>query len=137
MEQSTLTSDKLVELIENQCETAGEEHGIPSWEDKYPISVLNRFLGNAVSIIGHVAICYLQDGVFMFELEAERIPPAMDERILLFDPSDGTQLTLKKIAGKLKKAEKQEDERVLLERIARLESDPTAAVSWKSVRRSQ
>ena len=39
--------------------------------------------------------------------------------------------------GRLQELEEKEEERVLLERIERLEEDPSAAVSWRSVRRTE
>lgn len=39
--------------------------------------------------------------------------------------------------GRLQELEEQEEERILLERIKRLEEDPLAAVSWRSVQRTE
>lgn len=39
--------------------------------------------------------------------------------------------------GRLQELEEQEEERILLERIKRSEEDPSAAVSWRSVRRTE
>lgn len=87
MRQSNLTSNELLDKIENWHEDASIEYGVPSWENFFSIDVLKKILKNSVTIAENTAYCYLEDGMYSFYLEVEKIPPVLEDDLYLFEPS--------------------------------------------------